>query len=251
MMFLILLINNAFASTLNNENQSIMSGDSGSEKIITLDEQRKTVEMNTQLSQEQKNSIIEKINFAEERSKISVDNKGIDYQQADIGISVPYYRQINNYYCGPATTKQTMQYLIGQSDSQQTIASALGTTTAGTDGTKIVSYLNSHQTENYYIITSPASANHMADCTAKCMADYFATPIVRVKMQTNQGWSYNSNGHFMNITGQLSPISGFEYTVVDPYIQYVDSSNTTGRYTISINVVYASVMNHFAQHFYW
>lgn len=54
MMFLILLINNAFASTLNNENQSIMSGDSGSEKIITLDEQRKTVEMNTQLSQEQK-----------------------------------------------------------------------------------------------------------------------------------------------------------------------------------------------------
>ena len=52
-------------------------------------------------------------------------------------LNVPFYSQENNYYCGPATTRQTYRFFLRTDvnlPSQSQIASALGTTTTyGTD----------------------------------------------------------------------------------------------------------------------
>ena len=63
-------------------------------------------------------------------------------------------KQINGYYCGPATTKQTLQYLTGKSYKQGDIAKALGTTKDGTDGTQIIKYLNMKQKKVNYMIST-------------------------------------------------------------------------------------------------
>ena len=41
-------------------------------------------------------------------------------------MSVPYYKQESNDYCGPATTKQTLQYINGTSLSQDAYADLVG-----------------------------------------------------------------------------------------------------------------------------
>ncbi|MDD2591924.1 MAG: C39 family peptidase [Erysipelotrichaceae bacterium] len=53
------------------------------------------------------------------------------------------YEQENNYYCGPASVKVVLNYLTGVAYSQQSLATAMGTTTNGTTRSAIVNKLNS------------------------------------------------------------------------------------------------------------
>lgn len=50
--------------------------------------------------------------------------------------------QENGYYCGPATVQQTLKRINGSAPSQSTIASGIGTTTAGSNLASMVSYIN-------------------------------------------------------------------------------------------------------------
>lgn len=67
-----------------------------------------------------------------------------------VELSVPYYVQANNYYCGPATVKEIVQYYNGSSGTQAYYANLLGTTTNGTDMTYIPSVLNSSISSSIY-----------------------------------------------------------------------------------------------------
>lgn len=66
-------------------------------------------------------------------------------------LNVPVFRQINGYYCGPATVKQVLHYLNGWSLSQEEYGAMLGTTSAGTNMTDIPRVLNANQSKAYYM----------------------------------------------------------------------------------------------------
>lgn len=59
-------------------------------------------------------------------------------------LSDPWFKQQNGHYCGSATVKQVLHYINGISQSQDDYAQELGTTSAGTDMTRIPEVLNSH-----------------------------------------------------------------------------------------------------------
>lgn len=220
---------------------------------VSVQEQLDVISKSNILSDEQKNQAVDKINFSAQlknAGEMKSSNESYRYT-----IPVPYFKQENSYFCGPATTKQTIHYIDGVSASQYVIASALGTTTNGTDGADIVTYLNANQQYVYYVDITPASESDMASTIYRGMSHYGSAPILRLKMTTGQGWSYGSNGHFMNASGiysaEYSTIGARRYEVTDPYIRYVDQSVTNGKYRISSTAVYNSTMNHFAQEFYY
>lgn len=207
------------------------------------------------LSDEQKEQAIDKIGYISQKSLKTTD---ISTQSNSSGhyitIAVPYFKQINTYYCGPATTKQTIHYLTGSSDSQEVIAKALGTTTSGTDGTKIIDYLNEKQSKVYYMSVTPSSVNSMEETIYSGLSYYKSAPILRLRIEGNE-WSYSSTGHFMNISGIYTGLWGDndvnQYEVTDPYIEYANKSETDGKYKISTTSVYNSTISHFAQTFYF
>ncbi|MCZ0704261.1 hypothetical protein J2T56_002563 [Natronobacillus azotifigens] len=69
-------------------------------------------------------------------------------------LGVTAFKQSTGYWCGPATVKQVIHFFRNISGTQQFYADRLGTTTAGTDFSKIPGVLNSYQTENRYIYQS-------------------------------------------------------------------------------------------------
>lgn len=50
----------------------------------------------------------------------------------DHRINVPYFLQERSYWCGPATTREILGYIVATPASQTTLAGDLGTTTDGT-----------------------------------------------------------------------------------------------------------------------
>lgn len=245
-----------------NEEIFEMSGDCGdiyTHEPITLDQQLENVINSEEINEGQKLKVISKINSAKEINE-GQENSIVTRASNTYNCtrSIPYYKQQNSYYCGPATTKQSLQYLKGTSPSQSTIASSLGTTTSGTDGTKIVEYLNNNQSSNYYVIVEPTSQSAMESTIYSGLTNFNAPPILRVKItsgqvstQHPQSWYYTTNGHFMNISGQYTVNGSTIYQVTDPYIEYKASSITSGKYRINSSAVYTSTMNHFAHHFYY
>lgn len=223
---------------------------------LSLEEQLDVISNSNSLSAAQKEQAFEKINDIENGEYSNLTNASrsntLGYY---ITIAVPYFMQPNGYYCGPATTKQTIHYLTGTSADQGTIAKALRTTKAGTDGMFIIDYLNDNQNAVYYISATPASDQAMQDRLYDGLSYYHSAPILRLKMTTEQGWRYNSDGHFMNVSGLYSGFwsdeGACQYEVTDPNIERVVSSETDGKYRISSTAVYDSTMNHPQHHFYY
>nr|WP_258074456.1 C39 family peptidase [Brevibacillus laterosporus] len=69
-------------------------------------------------------------------------------------IGVKVFEQETNYWCGPATVKQVLHYINGNSKSQKSYAKKLGTTTDGTDFSVIDNVLNDNQNKNKYVYTT-------------------------------------------------------------------------------------------------
>lgn len=175
-------------------------------------------------------------------------------------LSVPVYTQETNYYCGPATTKQTMQYLTGKSDSQTTIAKAMGTTKNGTDGTRIVSYLNSKQSKaRYTIYTNPSldtmkvlqRAAFIPSSTYIAGVGYITKQlkpnIAWVKFSKGGNWQYPTNGHFFNVSGYTA--NQAKTRITDPYIR-LKVKGHSGHYYVTYNELHTATKTHFAKHYY-
>ncbi len=222
------------------------------DKNLSTEEQLRIISNSKILSDEQKLQAVEKINFVKQANKLKLDEITPLYNTTfNFTVEIPYFKQKNSYYCGPATTKQSLHYINGVSPSQDVIANSLGTTTAGTDGANIVTYMNANQNYIYYMAITPSAEAGMANMIYHGLTVYGTAPILRLKMTTAQGWPYGSAGHFMNVSGQYTVNGAVQYEVTDPYIQYVNQSETDGKYRISSVAVYNSTRNHFAQQFYY
>lgn len=132
-------------------------------------------------------------------------------------LNMPRFKQENSYYCGPATTKQTLHCRMGWSESQSYYAARIGTTTSGTYDSKMVEYINSVLPENPLWTFRLETIDHMNGKILNAML-YFGNPtIIPVRIpqwKVNIGlWPYATNGHVMNISGIDYP---YMYRIVDP-----------------------------------
>lgn len=230
--------------------EGIMNGGGGSKEErafledLTVSKQIEMIESDTSLSEEDKSNFIKKLTDMQISPIISSVTSKV--------LSVPYYKQETGYYCGPATTKQTLQFVKGSSPSQSTIAKILGTTQSnGTDGTKIVSYLNASQNKINYVISKPKSHDNFTSTINTALRSYNSAPIIRIKHTKTEGWPYNTNGHYLNISGQKMSGSTIMHQLTDPYIQWINTSNSSGKFYIKSSLVYKGIQNHFAKHFYF
>lgn len=166
-------------------------------------------------------------------------------------VNVPHYRQERSYWCGPATTKQTVSFLSGGTinPSQTAIAGYIGTTTAGSSSTSMANWL---RTKGYYFYSVPVSSMTYQDVENYVYSaiQAYRNPTfgaIRVPSNNLGSWYYPTGGHFLNISafyydGVSYNNDVFEFT--DPYITWVRPSMTSGKYNISI-YEYKRVMTSF------
>jgi len=114
-------------------------------------------------------------------------------------ISIPgtftMYQQTQSNYCVPATLKSMVQYITGSSDSQTTIATAVGTGPGGTDPTKLAPYLNSKQSQVYYIYSASPSQTTMVNDLYYDIVTMESPGSIGIVNTTGANWHYSTDGH--------------------------------------------------------
>ncbi|WP_419876193.1 C39 family peptidase [Candidatus Pristimantibacillus sp. PTI5] len=184
------------ASAEENKAEKIGTAPSGL-KVLTPAENDKYF---SSLSENEKAKINEKIRSAE---KVAEEHATQARTLAATKISIPgtftMYQQTQSYYCSPAVTKSIVQYLAGSSDSQATIASKLGTTTGGTDPTKVPAYLNSKQSTVNYIYSANPSQTSLLTSLYHDVVTMDSPGSVGISNSTGANWHYATNGHHLAV----------------------------------------------------
>lgn len=157
-----------------------------------------TVDYYSSLTKDEWVKINEKIRIAEEVAEELAARAPIA-KAAATKISIPgtftMYQQTESYYCVPATAKSMVQYLSGSSDSQGTIATALGTTSSGTDPTKLAPYLNSKQSTVHYIYSANPSQTSMLTYLYHDIVTMQSPGSMGISNPTGANWHYATTGH--------------------------------------------------------
>jgi Peptidase_C39 like family len=166
-------------------------------------------------------------------------------------LAVPSFEQQTSYWCGPATTKQVLHYLNGSSSSQSTIASGLGTTSAGTDFSVIDNYLNSKQSKNNYIYSNGNSYDNWSYKTDYGLAHGFPV-LLDLEIYPSYMPKYTAHiaGHILNVSGEDSRYSPVQMRLTDPYDQG-NRGVTLGNVWHPHKGVYDANMDHFRQAILW
>lgn len=190
---------------------------------------------------------------ASERSNI------VSAQRASVGtvtrasydvyrIALLHFRQENGYYCGPATLKQTINYLSSGANNptQSALAQAIGTTTAGSSSTRMAQWLDSQGYPYYSVSVSTMTLDDISEYVYTDIM-YYDNPLFGGISTTSSNWLYPTGGHLLNISGiqyNNSVSSDIEIEFTDPYITYVSSSYPNGKYFRPI-ASYKNVMTSF------
>ncbi|HIS24426.1 MAG TPA: C39 family peptidase [Candidatus Faeciplasma gallinarum] len=201
------------------------------ETFPSLDEQLKTILSNPNLSAEKRQEAIQIVNKikAIKSGYSALNSRGtLMIHELD----VPFYAQENDYYCGPATVKQTYAYLYYRdhgyyySPSQSAIATNLGTTTAGTEQGEILDYINNTFNETY-VVDWYFDSEEAANLMYTAISEHNRPPIIHVF-----DWDYyDTEGHYMNICAYNTNLS--QFMVVDPY--YEGHKDPDGRYLVPVS----------------
>ncbi len=236
-----------------------ISGVYGEEALQNLTAEMQLEELNSDrsVSEAAKTIALEKLNFmmlSEAERTNEVQSKMTTRSLVAIKMcNVPFFKQEKNYWCGPATAKQTIHYLTkgSYSPTQTQIAGYIGTTTAGSSSTNIANWLRK---QGYYYNSVSVSS-----MTTRDIVNYVATDLdaydnpcfggVKITsglIGTNR-WHYTTNGHILNISGiqQYEPdYNNSLIQVTDPYITWKKPSITSGKYYVSVGD-YKSAMTSF------
>ena len=225
-------INTYAADIVQNNEGTSFRGDYADDIPQTAEEQYQEMLNNPNVSDEECQEFWNKM-FGNASTRASITMKVL---------GVPYCQQEEDYYCGPATAKQTITYLAGSAESQDEIwrhvkADGLN----ATEGDFLKNYVNSKQDVNIYGLTSPSSVSGMSQ-------DVFynlnrGVPVILwIKIQNTGGnWLYTTDGHFLNASGINTGGSLIEVT--DPYIGWVSGHNyISGKYWITAQEAYDATM---------
>lgn len=136
-------------------------------------------------------------------------------------ISVPSFKQETSYWCGPATVKQVLDFLNGSSNSQSYYASKLGTTTDGTDFSKVDDVLNAHQSVNTYVYASISDYSTWSS-RIEYNTDKNIPTVLDLKIDPKYMPKYTAvvEGHILNVSGYDTKYSSTaQIRLTDPYDQ--------------------------------
>ena len=166
-------------------------------------------------------------------------------------LDVPTFQQEKNYYCGPATVKQTIHFLNGSSNSQSFYAgendlnnsNKLGTTSNGTDMTRIAPVLRYYTGADYNYV-SIGTYNNWCEQIIGALSTGLP-PIIDINTKNVSAWPYSTSGHFLNISGYSSNPYTISVRVTDPF------EKGLGNHWYSGTVVYQANNNHFRQAMIW
>lgn len=236
-----------------------------SDTAPSLEEQVAQLLAGSRLSEEEKSAV---------RSSIAQNSSGAysispssiidDDLIAARNMSVPYYKQESNDYCGPATTKQTLQYINGTSLSQDAYADLVGGWSSSKGRycnssdkggsyasamTRIVPVVNDRQNRVHYAIAGKAEFSVSQDdmkALINCGMVKNYPPIINITASgftpnedpddIHANWPYTiRGGHYLNISGQYA--RGEAYRLTDPYYKYNDSSSD-GKFQRSVSEVH-------------
>ncbi|MFC3800963.1 hypothetical protein [Cohnella sp. GCM10012308] len=196
-LFLALAMLSSFVTVASAEENTSETKENVASGVIVLTPEENENYFNS-LSEEERAKINEKIRSAEEVTE-EYDAQSLLSRAAATKISIPgtftMYQQTQTYYCSPAVSKSIVQYLSGTSDSQSTIATALGTTTSGTDPTTIPAYLNSKQSTVHYIYTSSPSQTTLLNNLYYDVVTMQSPSSVGIVNSTGANWHYSTSGH--------------------------------------------------------
>ena len=167
--------------------------------------------------------------------KEMMDLNSLSNLRAITALGVPKFIQEYSYWCGPATTKEVLHYLNGNSLTQSGYATALGTTTAGTDFTRVASVLNNNLSNSFYAYSS---IGNQSLWFSRIQTDINkGYPIVLDIDASNVGEiPYSSSGHILPVCGYNNggtpPV-----LVVDPWTSVMSSEwyPATVMYTANNN----------------
>ncbi len=153
----------------------------------------------------------------------------------------PNYKQINNYYCGPACLQMVLKHITGTEYSQTTLANAAGTNR--TDGTYVYrmrNVLNSYQSTYTYAYTLVTSVSDLSN-KIESSCTYNAPVIFHAMTGSLATYSGNNLGHYLvghTIYQAAHPEAQVMYN--DPY--YKDygqgQGNVYGTHTDTISAFY-------------
>lgn len=154
---------------------------------------------------------------------INNSSNGITPRYFTNKISVTPVEQLSGY-CGPASMKQAIQAIKGESKTQQYYGTLVGTnTSAGTDQRYIARAMNSELgiSRYTYVWTNSLSDSEFYSIVNKSI-NLGYPPIMHIRMEKMPAYNYSNNGgHFVTISGHtITGVVDNDYSVISIY--YVD-----------------------------
>ncbi|WP_343248853.1 C39 family peptidase [Diplocloster hominis] len=176
-------------------------------------------------------------------NKIAQKDRSI-YQQAKTNeelLSMICYRQENNYYCGPATVKQVVQYKNGNSNIQSYYAGLLNTVETGdnrgTDMTRIAPVINSCIGSSYYVMAEiPGDSLTWFNRIRTGISAHYPT-VLDINTNSVSEFPYKTSGHYICTSGFR--VAENQVRIADPHPSYF------GHYWYSRNGLYKANADHF------
>ena len=115
-----------------------------------------------------------------------------------LSATFPVNVQKNGYYCGPATVQNVVKFHTGETYTQDYCANKLGTTTAGTDMTKIAPVLKNMTGKNY-VMSSIENETLWKRRVANNVIDSKMAVVLDINSKNNSSWPYQTSGHYIPI----------------------------------------------------
>ncbi len=231
----------ASASTVDWANNT---GVNPNQSAVILEDRLEEIKNDNSMSEEDKQRHIEKVEyFIELRDSSNKTRATYTAPRKEKTLSVPYCKQEENNYCGPATVQQTCKY-YGKAnvDTQTDIAGEIGTTSSGTDVQPILNYVNGKLGTTYEQFWLSANAtNYEGSKRLICESiENNCPPIMWVSVSSGYGgnrnlgingdtskWPYTVGGHYLNASGYSN--YGEVYRMTDPWLgKGVYTSNPNG-----------------------
>ncbi|MBP1547761.1 MAG: C39 family peptidase [Oscillospiraceae bacterium] len=118
------------------------------------------------------------------------------------------YRQLEDNYCVPACVQSALGYINSSTPpTQAAIARAMGTSSSGTDRTKIPEYMNSQQSKCLYIINTNTTQTSICTAIYNTITNDKVPTFMSIENTTGSNWYYSTSGHCLINNGIYSDYS--------------------------------------------
>lgn len=162
----------------------------------------------------------------------------------DIKFNMNCSIQTNNYYCGPATVKNVLHYINGNSKTQKQYATMLKTVEDGTDMSLISDVLNAEQNKHKYVYKKISNLSDWKDRVQKDTKQN--VPVVMDIAANTENWFYDTNGHFLCTAGYVYNENSTDYVwICDPHPEH------GGIYKVSAKKAFTVNNNHWRKAIIW